>query len=325
MKRREFIGLIGGAAVSPLAVRAQQQARKLYRIGVLSPERLPPELLESFYQGMRELGYLDGQNIALEIRNAEGDGQRLTAFASELVELKVDAILAVNTQAALAAKKATAIIPIVITRLADPVKTGLVPNLFRPGGNITGVSFMSDELSAKRIGLLKEALPDVSRVAALWYDGNSGAALTVSEMRVPSRQLGLELMLLPLQGPANLVAAFETARNGRVEALIVVDDVVITRHRFEILDLAAKHSLPVVSLYKPFAEAGALIAYGPNTPAMYYRAAYYVGRILKGENPGDLPVEQPSKFDLFINLKTAKALGLTIPPTLLARADEVIE
>ncbi len=325
MKRREFIGLIGGAAVLPLTARAQQQARKFYRIGVLSPERLPPELLESFYQGLRELGYVEGQNIALEIRNAEGDGQRLAAFASELVGLKVDAILAVNTPAAQAAKKATAIIPIVISRLADPVKTGLVPNLFRPGGNITGVSFMSDELSAKRIGLLKEALPNVSRVAALWYEGNSGAALTVGEMRDPSRQLGLELVLLPVQGPATLVAAFETASNGLVEALIVVDDVVITRYRFDILDLAAKHSLPVVSLYKPFAEAGALIAYGPSTPAIYYRAAYYVGRILKGEYPGDLPVEQPSKFDLFINLKTAKALGLTIPPTLLARADEVIE
>src|SRR6266404_5310404 len=166
MKRREFIGLIGGAAVLPLAARAQLQARKFYRIGVLSPERLPPELLESFYQGLRELGYVEGQNIAFEIRNAEGDGQRLAAFASELVGLKVDAILAVNTPAAQAAKKATAIIPIVISRLADPVKTGLVPNLFRPGGNITGVSIMSDELSAKRIGLLKEALPNVSRVAA---------------------------------------------------------------------------------------------------------------------------------------------------------------
>jgi putative tryptophan/tyrosine transport system substrate-binding protein len=324
MKRREFIGLIGAAAASPLAVRAQQ-ARKLYRIGVLSPDRLPPELLEPFYQGLRELGYIDGQNISLEIRNADGDSHRLAAFASELVGLKVDAILAVNTQAAVAAKNATAIIPIIITRLADPVRTGLVPNLYKPSGNITGVSFMSDELSAKRIELLKEALPSVSRVGALWYDGNSGAALTVDGMRAPSRRLGLELILLPLQQPENLGATFEIARDAQVEALIIVDDVIITQHKFDILDFAAKHSLPVVSLYKPFAEAGALLAYGPNNAAMYYRAASYVGRILKGENPGDLPVEQPSKFDLVINLKTAKALGLTVPPTLLARADTVIE
>jgi len=324
MKRREFIGLISGATISPLVAWAQQ-VRKTYRIGILSPDRPPPELLASFYKGLRELGYIEGQNISVEIRSGEGDGLRLAACASELVELKVDAILAVNTQAASAAKRATAVIPIIITRLADPVKTGLVPSLSKPGGNITGVSFMSDELSAKRIGLLKEALPHVSRVGALWYEGNSGAALTVDGMRSPSRQLGLELILLPLKRPENIVETFQIALNDRVEALIVVDDVVLTQHKFDILDLAAKHSLPVVSLYKPFAEAGALMAYGPNNPAMFYRAASYVGRILKGENPGDLPVEQPTKFEFVINLKTARALGLTMPPALLATADEVIE
>ncbi|MGA9201090.1 MAG: ABC transporter substrate-binding protein [Pseudolabrys sp.] len=325
MQRRAFITLLGGSAVAwPLIARAQQAA-KLRRIGILSPELPPPGFLEAFRQGLRELGYVEGQNIAFEIRSAEGYGQRLAALANHLVELKVDVIVAVNTQSVQAAKKASTTIPIVMTRIADPVKSGLVRSLSKPGGNITGLSFTVDELSGKRLALLKEAFPSVSRVAVLWYEPNPGADIAVGAIKAASRELGLGLLLLPVHGSADLVGAFQAAARGRVEALIVIDDVVTTQHRVEILNLAATHSLAVVSQYRAFAEAGALLAYGPNTSTMYRRAAYYVDRILKGADAGDLPVEQATKFDLAINLKTAKALGVTIPPSLLARADEVIE
>jgi ABC-type uncharacterized transport system substrate-binding protein len=325
MQRRAFITLLGGAALAwPLGALAQQ-AVKLYRIGILSPDLPPPDFLEAFRQGLRELGYVEGHNIAFEVRSAEGYSQRLAPLANLLVELKVDVILGINTPSVQAAKKASAAIPIVMTRIADPVKSGLVTGLSRPGGNITGLSFMVDELSGKQLALLKEAFPSVSRVAVLWYEANPGADIAVGAIKAASRELGLQLLLLAVHGPADLIGAFQAAARGRVEALIVIDDVVTTQHRAEILNLAATHSLAVVTQYRAFAEAGALLAYGPNTSAMYRRAAYYVDRILKGANAGDLPVEQPIKFDLVINLKTAKALGVTIPPTLLARADEVIE
>jgi putative ABC transport system substrate-binding protein len=317
--------LLGGAAVAwPFAARAQQ-AVKLYRIGILSPELPPPEFLEAFRQGLRELGYVEGQTIAFEVRSAEGYSQRLAVLANELVRLKVDVIVAINTTSVQAAKKASATIPIVMTRIADPVKSGLVRNLSRPGENITGLSFMVDELSGKRLALLKDTLPSVSRVAILWYEPNPGADIAMGAIKAASRELGLELLLLPMHGPADLVGAFQAATRGRAQALIIIDDVVATQHRVEILNLAATHTLAVISQYKAFAEAGALLAYGPSLSAMYRRTAYYVDRILKGANAGDLPVEQSTKFDLVINLKTAKALGVTIPPSLLARADEVIE
>jgi len=323
--RREFITLLAGTAVTWSRGAPAQQAVKLHRIGILSPELLPPGFLDAFRQGLRELGYVEGQDIAFEIRNAEGYGQRLVALANHLVELKVDVILAVNTPSVQAAKKASATIPIVMTRIADPVKSGLVSSLSKPGGNITGLSFRVDELSGKRLALLKETFPSVSRVAVLWYEPNSGSDIAVGAIKAASRELGLELLLLPVHGSGDLIGAFQAATRARVEALIVIEDVVATQHRVEILNLAATHSLAVVSQYRAFAEAGALLAYGPSTSAMYRRAAYYVDRILKGANAGDLSVEQPTKFDLVINLKTAKALGVTIPPTLLARADEVIE
>jgi putative ABC transport system substrate-binding protein len=325
MQRRAFIRLLGGAAVAwPLGALAQQ-AVKLYRIGILSPELPPPGFLEAFRQGLRELGYVEGQTIAFEVRSAEGYSQRLAVLANELVRLKVDVIVAINTTSVQAAKKASATIPIVMTRIADPVKSGLVRNLSRPGENITGLSFMVDELSGKRLALLKDTLPSVSRVAILWYEPNPGADIAMGAIKAASRELGLELLLLPMHGPADLVGAFQAATRGRAQALIIIDDVVTTQHRVEILNLAATHTLAVISQYKAFAEAGALLAYGPSLSAMYRRTAYYVDRILKGANAGDLPVEQSTKFDLVINLKTAKALGVTIPPSLLARADEVIE
>jgi|SoiMethySBSTD1v2_1073268.scaffolds.fasta_scaffold15519_3 putative tryptophan/tyrosine transport system substrate-binding protein len=325
LRRREFIALLIGTLVAWSHSALAQQTVKHYRIGILSPDLPPPGFLEAFRQGLGELGYVEGQDVAFEVRSAEGYSQRLAALANHLVELKVNVIIAINTPSVQAARKASATIPIVMTRVADPVKSGLVSSLSRPGGNITGLSFRVDELSGKRLALLKEASPSVSRVAVLWFEPNPGADIAVGAIKAASRELGLQLLLLPVLGPADLIGAFEAATRGRVEALIVVDDVVATQHRVEILSLATAHSLAVVSQYKAFAEAGALLAYGPSTSAMYRRAAYYVDRILKGANVGDLPVEQPTKFDLVVNLKTAKALGLAIPPSLLARADEVIE
>jgi ABC-type uncharacterized transport system substrate-binding protein len=325
MRRREFITLIGGTALAwPLGAHAQQ-AVKLHRIGILSPEPPAPGFLEAFKQGLRELGYVEGQDIAFEVRSADGDNQRLAALANQLVEVKVDVIVAINTSAVQAAKKASATIPIVMTRIVDPVKSGLVRSLSRPGGNITGWSGMADELSGKRLELLKEVFPNVSRVAVLWYEPNPGADIAAGAMKAASREAGFELLLLPVHGQGELIGAFETAIRGQVQALIVIDDEFATQHRVEILNLAAAHSLAVVSQYKIFAEAGALFAYGPSPSAMYSRTAYYVDRILKGANAGDLPVEQPTKFDLVINLKTAKALGLTVSREMQMRADELIE
>jgi putative tryptophan/tyrosine transport system substrate-binding protein len=324
MRRREFIVLLAGFSAAPLRATAQRLS-KLYRIGVLTADNAPPGLLEGFEEGLRELGYVRGQNIFFEERNAQGDYQRLPVLANELVSLKVDVILAVNTPAVQAAKKITTTVPIVITRVSNPVKTGLVQSLAKPGGNVTGMSFFPDDLSAKRLELLKEVLPGASRVAVFSDPGNVGTDVVISAMEAPSRQLGLELLVLSLRGPDGFVEAFEAAKSADAHALVLVDNAFITKHRAEIVKLAAKHSLPVFSLFKPLAEAGALMAYGASTPPIYRRAAYYVDRILKGANPADLPVEQPTKFELVINLKTAKYLGLDVPPTLLARADEVIE
>jgi putative tryptophan/tyrosine transport system substrate-binding protein len=325
MDRRHFLlTSMAGALVAPRPAEAQQ-ARKAHRIGVLSPDSPPPGLFEAFQERLRELGYVEGKNIAIESRHAGGKNERLAALADELIGLMVDVILAVNTPAAQAAKKATAVIPIVITRVADPVKSGLVASISRPGGNITGLSFLPEALSAKQLQLLKEALPRVSRVAAMWYAGNPGAAITVKGMESASAQLGLQLVRVSVQAPGEILGAFETATRGRAEALVVIDDALVTRYRVEILRLAGRHSLPVISLYKPFVEAGGLIAYGASTLDMYRHAADYVDKILRGAKPADLPIEQPTKFELVINLKAAKALGLTIPPSLLARADQVIE
>jgi putative tryptophan/tyrosine transport system substrate-binding protein len=325
MQRRDFMTLLcGGAALWPLTAHAQQGA-KVFRIGILSPELPPPGFLDAFRQGLRELGYVEGRDVALEVRNAEGYSQRLGALANILAELKVDVILALNTPSVQAAKKATTTSPIVMTQIADPLKSGLVTNLSRPGGNVTGMSFKVEELSGKGLALLKETFPNLSRIAVLWYAPNPGADNAVSAIKAGSRELGLELLLLPVRSQSELTAAFQTASRSRTEVLIVLADVVATRHRDEIMNLAATHSLAVISQYRAFAEAGALLAFGPNTAAMYARTASYVDRILKGARAGDLPVEEATKFDLVVNLKTAKTLGVTIPASLLARADKVIE
>jgi putative ABC transport system substrate-binding protein len=312
------------AIVGTLVVAEAQPAGKIYRVGVLSPEAHPPGLFETFIERLRELGYVEGKNIAIESRDAGGRHERLAVLAKELVRLRVDVIVAVNTPAAQAAKNATTTIPIVMSRISDPVKTGLIPSFSRPGGNITGLSFQPEETSLKRLQLLKEALPSVTRVAALWYEDNPGPGMTIRAIEPASAQLGLQLLKLPVRDPNDFPEVLQAAARGRADALFVVDDVFVTRHGTQIFEFAAKHSLPVIAQYKEFVELGALMAYGPSTRDMYRRTADYVDRILKGARPTDLPVEQPTKYDLVINLKTAKALGVTISQSVLTRADELI-
>jgi putative ABC transport system substrate-binding protein len=310
--------------VAPLFAQAQE-ASQTHRIGVLMYDGAPPGLLEAFREGLQDLGYVEGKNITIEMRDAAGKNEQLGALADELLGLDVAVILAVNTPAAQAAKKATATIPIVITRVADPVKSGLVSSLARPGGNVTGSSVMHTDLSAKRIELLREILPGLARVVVLSNADNPGHTPQVAEMERASSELGLEFLSLPVRGPSDLPGAFQAATEAGAEALIVLDDTSFTNNRDQILELAADHGLPVVARYKDFADAGALIAYGPSLPALYRRAAYYTDKILKGAKPSDLPIDQPTRFELVVNLKAAKSLGLTMPRAVLMRADHVIE
>jgi len=322
--RRTFIRtLAGGLLAAPLAAEAQK-AGKVPRIGVLSPDSPGPSpLLEAFRQGLRNLGYVEGQNIAIEYRFAGAKPELLPNLAAELARLKVDVILTINTAASQAAKNATKTIPIVFTFVADPVD--LVPSLAQPGGNITGLTTLTAELSAKRLELLKEALPGTSRVAFLWNSANLIGTRGFKETERAGLPLGIQLYALGLKGPDELQNAFKAASRERVGALFVWEDAVLIHHRTRVLDLAAKHRLPAIAQNREFVEAGGLLSYGSNLPDHFRRAAYYVDKILKGAKPADLPVEQPTKFELVINLKTAKTLGLTIPPSLLARADEVIQ
>lgn len=315
--------LVVAVILAAQVVHAQQPG-KIYRIGILSPDVSPPGLLEILREELRNSGFGDGRNAAFELRQAGGKMERLARLADDLVRLKVDVIVTVNTPGAQAAKKATAIIPIVITRVSDPVKAGLVPNLSRPGGNITGVSFIPEELSGKRIQLLKEAVPRISRVAVVWHAPNSGAGLVVQKMEPAAAQLGIQVLRAGIQDPSDVPRAIEVAVKDGAQALVLVDDAIITNLRLQILELAAKYSLPVASLFPTIAKAGGLIAYGPDAIATYRKAAQQVIRILKGAKPGDLPIEQPTTFLLVVNLKTANALGITISPTLLQRADEVV-
>jgi putative tryptophan/tyrosine transport system substrate-binding protein len=323
IERRKFLASLGAAAAWPL-VAAGRQAGPAHVIGVLAQD-LQPGLLETVRDELHNLGYVEGRNISIEVRNAAGRSEQLPALANDLLRFKVEIILAINTSAAKAAKNATNSVPIVIMRVADPVKSGLVASLARPGGNVTGLSFMPDELGAKSIEILREALPGISRVGVLYQGDNPGAVIVANAVESRGTQLGLQVLRLPVVHPKDYAGAFETAARARVEALFATDDGAITKQRGQILELAAKYSLPVGAVYKDFARAGAIVAYGPRVSVMYRRAAYYVDKILKGAAPRDLPIEQPDKFDLFVNLKTAKALGLQIPDRLLAIANEVIE
>ena len=322
MRRREFITLLGGAAGWPFAARAQQA--RPHRIGVLSQD-LQPGLLEAFRDELHKRGRVEGNDIVIELRNAAGHNERLPALADELLNRKVDVIVAVNTPAAQAAKKATKTVPVVMMRVADPVKSGLVASLARPGGNITGLSFMPDALGPKGVELLHEMLPKITRMAALYQGNNPGAVIIIDEVERKGEQIGLKFVRLPVKDEQDFAAAFETASRAKAEALFVMDDGAITKHRQRILELAEKHRLPVVSIYRDFAASGGLIAYGPNLDVVYRRAAVYVDKLLRGAPAPSLPVEQPVNFYLAVNAKTAKTLGLVIPASIMVRADEVIE
>ncbi len=322
LSRRTF--LVGTPLLAATLAARAQQAQSTRRIGVLAQD-LQPGLLETFRDELGKLGYREGSGISIELRNAAGHNERLPTLVEELLRLKVDVIVAINTPAAQAAKNATRTVPIVMMRVADPVKSGLVPSLAHPGGNVTGLSFMPDALGPKGVELLRETLPKTSRLAALYQGDNAGAVVIVNEVVRKGEQLGLKFVRLPVRDPNDYAGAFEAASRARSEALFVMDDGAITKHRRQILDLAARNNLPVVSIYRDFAVSGGLIAYGPSLNVVYRRAAEYVDMLLKGEAASDLPVEQPTKFDLVINLKTAKALGITFPQTVLLRADEVIQ
>ena len=310
--------------VMPCSSEAQASG-KFALVGVLYPGGQPLGPLEAFRDGLRERGYVEGQNLKLDWRFAEGHDERLPRLARELVNLKVDAIFAINTQAAQAAKSTSRTIPIVVARVADPVRTGLVASLARPGGNVTGLTSITDELAGKRVQLLREALPKAQRVAVVWNSGNPGLAITLQETEAASLQFGLKVQALPVQSANDLPKVFEAITRGHADVVIVLDDVLITSHRQRIMEWATKSHLPVVSIYREFAEAGALFAYGPSIRDMYRRAAYFVEKILKGTKPGELPVEQPTQFELVINLKAVKTLGLTIPQSFVARADEIVQ
>lgn len=325
MKRAAVPSVVAVVLLAVAVIAQAQQPKKVFRIGFLSATA-DDSRVEAFRQGLRELGYLEGQNIVIEYRGAGGRFEKLPDLANELVSLKVDVIVAVVTQASLAAKKATKTIPIIMIGVSDPVGSGLVFSLARPGANITGTSSMTAEVVGKQLELLKEILPKVSRVAALWNPANPiFQAIQLNETEVAARALGVQLQLLRARGPDEIDRAFAAMAKERTRALLVLGDPVFTAQRKRIAGLSVKHRLPTVSGTIEYTEAGGLMAYGPSFPDMYRRAAYYVDRILKGTKPVDLPVEQPMKFEFIVNLKTAKQIGLTIPPNVLARADRVIK
>jgi len=320
-----IVTLALGTLLAPLAADAQQ-AGKVARIGYVgvSSASAVPHADEAFRHGLRDLGYVEGQNIAIEYRWAEGQLDRLPDLAAELVRLKVDVIVASSTPTALAAKNATRTIPIVFVTAGDPVGSGLVAGIARPGGNITGLSLLAPEIVAKQLQLLKEAVPQASRVAVLSNPANPYTALMVKETEAAARSLGMWVQLLGVRGADAFDSAFSAVTKGRASALFVLFDPFLFAHRTRIAEFANKNRLPAMYPHREYAETGGLMAYGADIRDNFRRAATYVHKILTGTKPADLPVEQPTKFELVINLKTAKAMGLTIPQSVLIRADEVI-
>jgi ABC-type uncharacterized transport system substrate-binding protein len=320
--------LILALTLAPLGAEAQQAA-KIARIGYLTPNLADwPHTHEAFRQGLRDLGYVEGRNLVIEYRDAEGKLERLPALAAELVALKVDVIVAPNTIAALASRHATRTLPIVFAVAADPVASGLVASLGRPGGNVTGLSVLAPELVGKGLELLKQAVPGVGRIAVLWTPGVLGERTDkdmLKEAEVAARALGVRLQFFEARGPEDFNRAFADMTRARTGALTVLPSNMFVSERRRLVDLAANSRLPAVYEWREFVDAGGLMSYGPNLADQFRRAATYVDKILKGAKPVDLPVEQPTKFELVINLKTAKALGLTIQKSVLLRADQVIE
>ena len=327
LERRDFLIAVGAILAAPLAADAQQ-AEKVHRIGFLSatsPSDRPP-LLDAFRQRLRELGWVEGKNIVIDYRYAEGQVDRLPDLAAELVRLKVDLLVSWGTQGVTAAKSATKTIPIVMIAVRDPIGIGLIASLARPGGNVTGVSGSAGlEWVAKQLELLKQTVPKIRRVAILSNPTNAYHQLAIRELDVAARSLGVQLQLLEARGPNEFDGAFAAMAKESAGALLVLSDAMLNSHATRLADLAARSRLPAVYGVRESVEAGGLMSYGPSFLDSFRRAATYVDKILKGAKPGDLPVEQPTKFELVINLKIAKSLGLTIPQSVLLRADEVIQ
>jgi len=327
MERRTFLVMIaGGLLTAPLAAEAQQTAGKIPRIGFIgnSTAALEANLVGPFREGLRDLGYVEGRNILIEYRWAEGQYERFPALIAELIALKVDVIVTAGTPAALAVRKATTSIPIVMAAVGDPIGVGLVASLARPGGNVTGLTAIAPELEGKRLELLREVVPKLSHIAVLWNPDNSFHVGSLKETRAAAQVLGIKVQPLGVRISEEFPAAFAAILRERPGALLVLADRIFLHNRTRIVDFEAKHRLPGVYAYRELVEAGGLMSFGPSYAGMHRRAAYYVDKILKGAKPSDLPVEQPTKFELVINLKTAKALGLTISQSVLGRADEVI-
>ncbi len=325
MKRREFITLIGGAATWPLAVQAQQPAMPVVgfvHAGV--PEGLT-HLVAAFRKGLGEAGYVEGKNVSIEFRWAEGHYDRLPVIAADLVRRQVTVIVAGSIPAALAVKEATATIPIVFSAGADPVHIGLVASLNRPGGNLTGVNSLGGEVAAKGLGLVRELVPNIRVIGFLVNPSSPEAELETRDVQTAARAVGQQIQILNASSEGEIDTAFASLSNGRVGALLIGNSVLFNGHSIQLATLAARYAVPTIYDRREFPEAGGLASYGPSLTGSYRQVGNYVGRILKGAKPADLPVMQPTNFELVINLKTAKALDLTVPPNLLTTADEVIE
>ena len=323
MRRRDFIAFFGGGlAALPLVARAQQSA-KIWRIGFIAHRY--EKFYDPLFQGLRELGYAEGQNLIVERRYAEGHVERFKDFASEMVRLKVDVIIVVTTPAAFAARNETTTIPIVHPAAIDPVGTGLIASLAHPGGNVTGLAVLNAETSAKRLELLREVVPGLSRGAVLWNAANPANGLAWKETEGAGRALGVALQSQEVRAPKDFDGAFAAIAQQHPDILLVLQDALTLEYRKEIIGFALRERIPGMYVGKEWVEEGGLMSYGDRLPERYRRAADLVDRILKGAKPADLPVEQPTTFELAINLKTAKAIGLTLPPAFIARADQVVE
>jgi putative tryptophan/tyrosine transport system substrate-binding protein len=325
MKRRAFIAALGGAVAWPIVARAQQPAR-LPTVGFFGPVKASIDRLQIaiFVERLRGLGWIEGRNVAMEYRWAEGRMDRYADIAAELVRQKVDVIVTYSTSTVVALKRATPVIPIVFVSATDPVGNGLVESLARPGGNATGLSNQSADSVGKRLEILREVVPTLRRLAILYNVGAPNAVLEKEEVQAAAQAVGLEVVTMDIRRPDDITPGFEAIK-GRTDALYVVMDPVVSTNRIQINTSAVRERLPTLYVFRELVEAGGLMSYGPNQSDQFRRAAELVDKILRGTKPADIPVEQPTKFDFVINMKTAKALGLDLPQTLLARADEVIE
>lgn len=328
MQRRAFFALLGGAVLWKQSAQAQKLDR-LRRIGVLMPlaknDPIAAHVLEAFTQGLQKLGWSDGKTVSLEIRYSEGKPERLPALAAELVQTNVDVLVAWAAQAVDAARKATSTIPIVITGVGDALGAGYIASLAHPGGNITGLTLAATDQSTKRLQLIKQLAPETARVAVTWNNTASGHRFQMKELAPAAPSLGIELQSLPVLSASEIDAALQTAEKANAQALFVMEDPMIQSNRRRIAEFAMKKGWPAIGEFRPIVEAGGLMSYGPDNTDLWRRAAGYVDKIFRGADPGDLPVEQPTKFEFVINLKTAKAIGVTVPPVLLATADDLLE